>query len=146
MAILAVTIGMLLFIVPTFAKMFETSAATCRRRRKVLVCVELPQGRSLSVRVVVGRRGRSWCGSGIKHTEKGARRRRPAQAQAPVFGPVPEDRADRFARNLGTMMRAGVPILQALDIVADTTGNNGARRAVRDVQESVRQGESLTGP
>ncbi len=39
-----------------------------------------------------------------------------------------------------------MPILQALDIVADTTGNVVVGRAVRDVQESVRQGESLARP
>ena len=45
----------------------------------------------------------------------------------------------RFARNLGTMIRSGVPILQALDIVADTTGNWTITKAVRDVQDSVRR-------
>ena len=49
----------------------------------------------------------------------------------------------RFARNLGTMLRSGVPILQALDIVADTTGNVVLARAIRDVQESVRSGETM---
>ena len=44
------------------------------------------------------------------------------------------------------MMRSGVPILQSLDIVADTTGNVVLDRAVRDVQDSVREGESLAGP
>ena len=44
------------------------------------------------------------------------------------------------------MIHSGVPILQALDIVADTTGNVVVGRAVRDVQESVRQGESLARP
>jgi type IV pilus assembly protein PilC len=39
-----------------------------------------------------------------------------------------------------------VPILQSLDIVADTCGNVVLARAVRDVQESVRTGESLAGP
>ena len=52
----------------------------------------------------------------------------------------------RFARNLGTMMTSGVPILQSLDIVAATTGNVVLERAVRDVQDSVRSGESLAGP
>ncbi len=37
------------------------------------------------------------------------------------------------------MMKSGVPILQSLDIVADTTGNVVLERAVRDVQESVRR-------
>ena len=44
------------------------------------------------------------------------------------------------------MLQSGVPILQSLDIVADTTGNVVLARAVRDVQESVRSGESLAGP
>ena len=52
----------------------------------------------------------------------------------------------RFSRNLGTMMHSGVPILQALDIVADTTGNVVVADAIRDVQESVRQGESIAAP
>ena len=52
----------------------------------------------------------------------------------------------RFSRNLGTMMKSGVPILQSLDIVADTTGNVVLARAVRDIQKSIREGESLTSP
>ncbi len=44
------------------------------------------------------------------------------------------------------MLSSGVPILQSLDIVADTTGNIVIGDAVRDVQDSVRSGESLTGP
>jgi type IV pilus assembly protein PilC len=52
----------------------------------------------------------------------------------------------RFARNLGTMMKSGVPILQSLDIVASTTGNVVLERAINAVQESVRQGEALAKP
>jgi type IV pilus assembly protein PilC len=44
------------------------------------------------------------------------------------------------------MLKSGVPILQSLDIVAATTANVVLERAVRDVQESVRRGESLAGP
>jgi type IV pilus assembly protein PilC len=44
------------------------------------------------------------------------------------------------------MLQSGVPILQSLDIVASTTGNIVLERAVRDVQESVRNGESLSRP
>jgi type IV pilus assembly protein PilC len=44
------------------------------------------------------------------------------------------------------MMKSGVPILQSLDIVADTTGSIVIANAVRDVQESVRGGESLAAP
>ena len=53
----------------------------------------------------------------------------PLKLKMPVFGTLFQKIAlARFARNLGTMLRSGVPILQSLDIVADTTGNVVARR------------------
>ncbi len=71
----------------------------------------------------------------------------PAKLKVPVFGQLFHKIAlSRFSRNLGTMLAAGVPILQSLDIVADTTGNVVLGRAIRDVQDSVRNGESLTKP
>jgi type IV pilus assembly protein PilC len=71
----------------------------------------------------------------------------PLKLKIPVFGGLFQKIAlSRFARNLGTMMHSGVPILQSLEIVSDTTGNVVLARAIRDVQESVRSGESLAGP
>jgi type IV pilus assembly protein PilC len=71
----------------------------------------------------------------------------PIKLKVPVFGPLFQKVAiARFSRNLGTMIRSGVPILQALEIVGDTTGNWTITAAVRDIQDSVRQGESLTQP
>ena len=52
----------------------------------------------------------------------------------------------RFTRTLALLLRAGVPVLQALDIVADSTGNEVLAEAARDVKESVRSGESMSGP
>ena len=71
----------------------------------------------------------------------------PLKLKTPVFGPLFQKVAlSRFSRNLGTMIHSGVPILQALDIVADTTGNVVIAHAVHDVEVSVRQGESLAKP
>ncbi len=44
------------------------------------------------------------------------------------------------------LSRTGVPILQALDIVADTSGNELVARALDEVKDSVRSGESLAAP
>jgi len=44
------------------------------------------------------------------------------------------------------MIHAGVPLLQALDIVGETSGNLVIEKAAKAVQESVRRGESLAGP
>jgi type IV pilus assembly protein PilC len=52
----------------------------------------------------------------------------------------------RFTRNLGVMIRSGVPILQSLEIVGETSGNLVLERAARDISDSVRQGSSMTAP
>ncbi|MBN1899741.1 type II secretion system F family protein [Candidatus Sumerlaeota bacterium] len=52
----------------------------------------------------------------------------------------------RFATTLSTLINAGVPILQSLDIVRDTTGNEVIGRAMEKVYESVREGETIHAP
>jgi type IV pilus assembly protein PilC len=71
----------------------------------------------------------------------------PWKLKMPVFGKLFQKIAvSRFSRNFGTMLHAGVPLLQALDIVGETSGNLVIERAAKAVQESVRRGESLSGP
>ena len=83
----------------------------------------------------------------FKHTARVRNVVDPLKLKLPVFGKLFQQIAlSRFTRNLGTMMHSGVPILQSLDIVADTTGNVVVGRVVRDVQDSVRTGEALTAP
>ena len=65
----------------------------------------------------------------------------------PIIGPVVEKVAiARFARTLGTLINSGVPILQALNIVKDTSGNVVVARAVQDVHDSVKEGETIVAP
>ncbi len=65
----------------------------------------------------------------------------------PIFGDLFKKVAiSRFSRTLALLLRAGVPVLQALDIVAGSTGNEVLARASLDVKESVRKGESMAGP
>jgi type IV pilus assembly protein PilC len=83
----------------------------------------------------------------IKRNEKVRNVVDPLKLKIPVFGSLFQKIAiARFTRNLGTMMQSGVPILQSLSIVAETTGNMVLTHAVKDVQDSVRNGESLTAP
>jgi type IV pilus assembly protein PilC len=84
-----------------------------------------------------------------KHkNDRGIRERvDPWKLKLPVFGQLFRKIAvSRFTRNFGTMIHAGVPLLQALDIVGETSGNLVIERAAKAVQESVRRGESLAGP
>jgi type IV pilus assembly protein PilC len=65
----------------------------------------------------------------------------------PVIGPVISKVAiSRFARTLGTLVSSGVPILQALTIVRETSGNVVISEAVSSVHESVKEGETITAP
>jgi len=145
MAILAV-FGMLIFIVPVFQKMFDDLGGTLPAPTLVLVFLS-EQMFWVAPTVVVGLVVSFTVWNKIKYKEKVLNFVDPLKLKIPVFGGLFQKLAlSRFARNLGTMLRSGVPILQALDIVADTTGNIVVARAVRDVQESVRKGESLAGP
>ena len=65
----------------------------------------------------------------------------------PVFGSLFHKTAlARFAATFSMLLRAGVPILQALEIVSETVNNRVIGKAVVDVQESVREGESMARP
>jgi len=52
----------------------------------------------------------------------------------------------RFSRTLGTLVSSGVPILQALTIVKETSGNVIVANAIAAVHESVKEGETITAP
>jgi type IV pilus assembly protein PilC len=65
----------------------------------------------------------------------------------PILGPVVSKVAiSRFTRTLGTLVSSGVPILQALTIVKETSGNVVVADAVSSVHESVKEGETITAP
>ncbi|MBN2209879.1 MAG: type II secretion system F family protein [Sedimentisphaerales bacterium] len=52
----------------------------------------------------------------------------------------------RFTRTLGTLISAGVPILEALNITRETSGNEVYRRALGSVHDNIRQGETFAEP
>jgi type IV pilus assembly protein PilC len=137
---------MLIFIVPVFAKMFKDLGSTLPAPTRLLVFVS-NQLKTFLPLLVIALIGGAVAWKRTKHTAKVRNFVDPLKLKAPVFGKLFQKIAlSRFARNLGTMMKSGVPILQSLDIVADTTGNVVLARAIRDVQESVRTGESLSKP
>jgi len=65
----------------------------------------------------------------------------------PVFGDLQRKSAvSRFSRTLGTLVTSGVPILQALTITRETAGNVIVSKAVDDVYEAVKEGETIVTP
>jgi len=145
MAVIAV-IGMLLFIVPVFAGLFDTLGGTLPLPTRILVVLSNSLKVIIIPLIIVAVALKvTW--KKVKRTPRVRNVVDPLKLKLPVFGMLMRKIAlARFARNLGTMMQSGVPILQSLDIVAETTGNIVLERATRAVQESVRTGESLAGP
>jgi type IV pilus assembly protein PilC len=144
-ALLAV-LGMLLFVVPVFSKMFKQLGGKLPLPTQILVDISHQLTVLLPIAIVLVVAGLvTW--SKVRMTPQVRSVVDPAKLKLPVFGGLFQKiSVSRFSRNLGTMMHAGVPILQSLDIVADTTGNVVVGRAVRDVQSSIRNGESLSAP
>jgi len=65
----------------------------------------------------------------------------------PVFGPLVRKIAvARFTRTLGTMISSGVPILDALEIVAKSAGNRTIERAILYVRAKISEGKNFAQP
>jgi type IV pilus assembly protein PilC len=145
MAIL-MCIGMLVFIVPVFQSMFSDLGGELPLPTKILVAMSnamrfaLP---GLAVLTVIG--FVVW-----RKVGKTPRVRAvvdPLKLKIPVMGNLFGKIAlARFSRNLSTLLSSGVPILLALDTVSETTGSVVISRALKEVQESVRRGDSVAGP
>jgi type IV pilus assembly protein PilC len=70
-----------------------------------------------------------------------------AKLYVPIFGDLQRKTAiARSTRTLGTLMSSGVPVLQALNIVRDTSGNAVVADAYQKVHDNVKEGESMTAP
>jgi type II secretory pathway component PulF len=145
MAVLAV-IGMLTFIVPVFEKMFAGFGGQLPLPTQILVTLSSAMVWLLPVLIVGGIVFAVWWRKN-KNTERVRKVVDPIKLKVPVFGPLMTKLAiARFSRNFSTMIGAGVPILQSLTIVGETSGNWVIESALRKVQESVRQGMSIAGP
>jgi type IV pilus assembly protein PilC len=65
----------------------------------------------------------------------------------PILGNlIQKNSVARFSRTLGTLINAGVPILEALKITKETSGNEVYSRALEKVHDSIREGESFAAP
>src|SRR5262249_33361330 len=71
----------------------------------------------------------------------------PFVLRPPIFGPLVRKVAvARFTRTLGTMISSGVPILDALEVVAKTACNAGVERAIRYTKEKISEGKTIVQP
>ena len=80
-------------------------------------------------------------------TERGRFRYDRFKLRVPVFGPLLRKvTVSRFTRTLGTLITSGVPIMQALEVVAKAVENKIVAQAIENVRSSIREGESIALP
>ena len=145
MAGLAVA-GMLIFIVPIFKEMFEGFGGSLPLPTQLLVNLSQAMTWFAPLTVVVMVVFSFWWTKN-KNTEKVRNIIDPIKLKLPVFGQLMRKIAiARFSRNFSSMLAAGVPILQVLHIVGETSGNLVVEKALRNVAEGVRQGKSISEP
>ncbi|WP_167138253.1 type II secretion system F family protein [Diaminobutyricimonas sp. TR449] len=145
MALLGV-VAMLIFIVPIFKSMFEGLGGELPLPTQFLVWLSSIMWWLAPLLATVIIVFSVWWGKN-KNEEKVRRVVDPWRLKLPVFGPLMTKIAiARFTRNFSTMMKSGVPIMQSLSIVGATSGNWVVENALKQVQESVRQGKTIAGP
>jgi type IV pilus assembly protein PilC len=138
---------MLMFIVPMFAGMFEQMGAKLPAFTQLLVDLSkwLTSWQALFIPVIVF--GISYAYKFINSTPKGAFMIDNYKMKLPVLGDlIRKVSVARFSRTLGTLLKSGVPLLQALEIVRDSIGNLVVASAMEDVRISVSEGEGLAKP
>ena len=144
-AVVAV-IAMVTFVVPVFERMFASMDATLPLPTRILVALSHNMFWVLPLLIVLAGAAGVWW---MRHRYDDAVRHRvdPLKLKVPVFGSLASKVAlARFARNLAMMLSAGVPMLQALNVVGQAANNIVIQDAVRDVHDSMRRGRSFSEP
>jgi type IV pilus assembly protein PilC len=138
--------GMMLFIVPQFQTLYKSLGGSLPMFTQVLITASDLFKSYLLIWMIC------WAAAFVAfrrwiHSEKGRPVWDRMKLKAPVFGKLVRKVAlARFSRTLAALTRSGVPILESLEIVADTSGNEVVAVAVRDTQQAVKTGEGLARP
>lgn len=145
MSLLSV-VSMLIFIVPVFQKMFTSLGGKLPLPTMMLVYASHAMVWAGPLMIVFLVTFAMWWPRN-KNTVRVRKALDPIKLKLPVFGLLLRKIAvARFSRNFSDMIGAGVPILKALQIVGETSGNWVIEEALKKVADSVRQGHSLSEP
>ena len=143
LALLILT-AMLLFIIPMFEDLYNELGGTLPAPTKVLITLS-SLARKLWFLVLGAEIGGVYAFRKWINSEDGRKKWDALKLKMPIFGPLVRKTAlARFSRTLSALVRSGVPILESLDIVAETSGNSVVGHAARETQSAVKRGESLS--
>lgn len=145
MAVL-ITFGMMTWVIPQFAGIFASLNAQLPTPTRILIAVSafirqnilLIIGGTIGfmilfIRFINTKGGRFWFDG--------------RKLKLPIFGPLFIKVAiSKFSRTLSTLVKSGVPILSALEIVGKTAGNVQIEKIIIELRNSIKEGETISGP
>jgi type IV pilus assembly protein PilC len=145
-AVLVIAVIMI-FVVPTFSKMFTTMGGTLPLPTRIIINTSnfiaglgglMTFGAIVAIVVSIKQ---------FRNTEKGKKVSDTILLKLPIFGTLLNKVAvAKFTRTLGTLVSSGVPILDGLEITAKTSGNKVVEYAIMDVRKGVAGGKTLAEP
>jgi len=145
-AVLVIAVIMI-FVVPTFTKMFAQLGGTLPLPTRIVVGLSnfiagvgglIILGAIIGLIIAIVQ---------IRRTEKGKYATDKILLKLPIFGVLLNKVAvAKFTRTLGTLVSSGVPILDGLEITAKTSGNKVIEYAIMDVRKGVVGGKTLAEP
>ena len=138
--------GIMVYIIPKFKEMFSDMRIELPALTQMLITISdwlknyyyliplIPFGLFVSMKVVGANKTGRYIIDKIK-------------LKIPLFGQIiSKSTISRFCRTLGTLIASGVPILEALSIVKEASGNAVFENAIGRVHDSIREGENIVGP
>ena len=141
-----ITFGMMTFVIPKFAGIFEGLNAELPAPTQILINVSYYLQNHWII-VLGGMVAFFFLFRQVVRTPTGRLVWDSQKLKMAVFGPLfMKVAVSKFSRTLATLVKSGVPILSSLEIVSKTSGNRRLEMIIKSLMESVKKGESIAGP
>lgn len=139
--------GVIMFIVPVFERMFKNLGGSLPLPTQIMVDLSHNMYWVMPLVLIGGFGGLRGYRTAMRKNYPFRLRVDRLKLRLPVFGNLFTKLAiSRWARNLGTLLAVGVPIIQALEVVGGTAGNAVIGEAMNEVRDAVRVGSQMSGP
>ncbi|MDY6878655.1 MAG: type II secretion system F family protein [Desulfatiglans sp.] len=136
----------LVFVIPVFQEMFSSMGAGLPVPTQIVVNMSnFIKGNIIYIVIALFLMG--FLFKLYRNSDRGRKQTDAIALKLPVFGPLLKKVAvARFTRTLGTMISSGVPILDALTVVAKTSGNVVLEDVIYEVRGSIAEGQTIAEP
>jgi len=141
-----VTAVILIFVIPIFEKMFSEVGQALPAPTQFVIALSRFVSNNF-IYIILGSGAFIYLLRRFYRTEKGKYLMDDLSLKLPIFGMLLRKVAvAKFTRTFGTMVSSGVPILEAMDIVARSAGNKVVEKAIFKARGSIAQGRTISEP